>query len=144
MSPTFQSGEYLIVDELSYRFEGPQRGDVIIFRYPRNPSEFFIKRVIGLPGETVDIANNKVTITTKSGETMTLNEPYVKNTGDGGPYHVVLPPGEYFVLGDNRPESSDSRVWGDLPRENIVGRALVRLLPLQTAGLLPGAATFTQ
>lgn len=144
MSPTFQNSDYLIVDELSYRLGNPQRGDVIIFQPPGQPKGvYYIKRVIGLPGETVDIANNTVTITTVGGETLTLDEPYVKNIGDGGPYHAVLPQGQYFVLGDNRPESSDSRVWGQLPRQNIVGRAFLRLLPLQQAQLLPGDAHYS-
>ena len=141
MSPTFESGEYLIVDELSYRLGEPERLDVIIFRYPRNPEEFFIKRVIGLPGETVQIVGDSITITTKGGGTLSLEEPYIKNHGNGGVFRVELGEDEYFVLGDNRPESSDSRVWGELPRENIIGRAFLRLLPLQHLGVLPGAAT---
>lgn len=141
MSPTFESGEYLIVDELSYRLSDPQRFDVIIFRYPKNPSEFFIKRIIGLPGEVVRITSGAVSITTRDGETLKPEEAYVENEGNGGNLEVTLGESEYFVLGDNRPESSDSRVWGKLPRENIVGRAFVRLLPLQEFNLLPGSAT---
>ena len=138
MSPTFQNGEYLIVDELSYHLGDPERLDVIIFRYPRNPSEFFIKRIIGLPGERVQITGGNITITTAAGEELQLEEPYIVNRGNGGRLDVTLSDAEYFVLGDNRPESSDSRVWGELPRENIVGRALVRLLPVSTLGLFPG------
>jgi signal peptidase I len=141
MYPTFDNGEYLIIDELSYRLREPERLDVIIFRYPKDPSDFFIKRIIGLPGETVEVSGSGITITTLSGETLTLEEPYVVNEGNGSYRKVVLDIDEYFVLGDNRPESSDSRIWGALPEENIVGRAFVRLLPLQNIGILPGAAT---
>lgn len=139
MSPTFHNGEYLIVDELSYHLGDPERLDVIIFRYPRNPSEFFIKRIIGLPNERVQIVGSTITITTAGGDELQLEEPYVANRGNGGRVDVTLGADEYFVLGDNRPESSDSRVWGELPRENIVGRALFRLLPLSTLEFLPGS-----
>jgi signal peptidase I len=141
MSPTFENGEYLIVDELSYHLGEPKRLEVVIFRYPRNPSEFFIKRIIGLPGERVVISGGTITITTAAGAELELAEPYVQNTGNGGRVDVVLGEDEYFVLGDNRPESSDSRVWGKLPRENIVGRAFVRLLPISNIQFLPGHAT---
>ncbi len=142
MVPTFQDGQYLIIDEISYRFEAPQRGDVIIFRYPKNPSEFFIKRIIGLPGETVSIRSDTVLITGADGTNVTLTEPYVVNQGDGPDTSYTVPLGQYFVMGDNRPESSDSRVWGLLPAENIVGRAFVRLLPLQFASIFPGSTRY--
>ena len=139
MSPTFENGQYLIIDELSYRLHPPARGDVAIFRYPKNPSEFFIKRIIGMPGEAVLLQNNVLTITAADGTTERLNEPYVNNQGNGGPAEYLVPDGEYFVMGDNRRESSDSRVWGFLPARNIVGRAFVRLLPISTIGILPGS-----
>jgi len=142
MERTFLNGQYLIVDELTYHFNAPQRGDVIIFRYPKNPSEFFIKRIIGLPGETVTIHNNTVTVTDTEGSAHVLAEPYVTNLGDGPDATYTVPAGQYFVMGDNRPESSDSRVWGFLPRGNIVGRAIVRLLPLSTASILPGSTHY--
>ncbi len=138
MDPTFANGQYLIVDELSYHFEAPQRGDVIIFRYPKDPSQFFIKRIIGLPGETVLIRNGQVEIKKVDGSTVTLNESYVVNLGNGGDATYAIPQGEYFVMGDNRPESSDSRTWGLLPRQNMVGRAFLRLLPVQNIGFFPG------
>jgi len=139
MEPTFDHGEYLIVDELTYRFDGPTRGDVVIFKYPKDPTQYFIKRIIGLPNETVNITAGGVSVTRPGGEAVALNETYVVNEGNGGNLTVMLKEDEYFVMGDNRPESSDSRVWGILPKENIVGRALVRLLPIQSATLLPGS-----
>jgi signal peptidase I len=142
MSPTFENGQYLIVDELTYRLEAPKRGDVVIFRYPRNPSEFFIKRIIGLPGETVIVKDGAVEIQHVDGTVVPLNEPYVKNLGNGRDATYPVDQGNYFVMGDNRPESSDSRIWGLMPRANLIGRAVVRLLPVQDAGILPGAATY--
>lgn len=138
MVPTFLNGQYLIVDELSYRFEAPKRGDVIIFRYPKDPSQFFIKRIVGLPGETVVLANGTISVQKSNGESMLLDESYVVNQGNGANHSYSVPMGEYFVLGDNRPESSDSRTWGLVPRANIVGRAFIRLLPVQTIDIFPG------
>jgi signal peptidase I len=142
MDPTFQNGEYLIVDELSYHLGDPTRGDVIVFRYPRNPSEYFIKRVIGLPNEVVTIRNGAVSVTKKDGSMVPLSEPYIVHSGNGTDATYTLGSGEYFVMGDNRPESSDSRTWGLLPRDNIVGRAFVRLLPLNTVSILPGSTHY--
>ena len=139
MDPPFRNGQYLIVDELSYRLQAPDRGDVIIFRYPKNPKEFFIKRIIGLPTETVSINGNAITITKADGSKISLQEPYVVNHGNGSTQSYALRADEYFVMGDNRPESSDSRVWGVLPRDNIVGRAFVRLLPLNLVSVFPGS-----
>lgn len=139
MDPTFYNGQYLIVDELSYRLGAPSRGEVIIFRYPKDPSQFFIKRIVGLPGETVYVSRNAVSVKKTDGSTTELREPYITNRGNGPDQTVVLGPDEYFVMGDNRPESSDSRVWGTLPRENIVGRAFLRLLPLSSISFLPGS-----
>ena len=141
MDPTFHNGQYLIVDELSYRLQNPARGDVIIFRYPKNPKEFFIKRIIGLPTETVSIDGNAITVTKADGSKISLSEPYVVNHGNGSTQSYPLRAGEYFVMGDNRPESSDSRVWGVLPRDNIVGRAFVRLLPFDLIGFFPGSVS---
>lgn len=143
MEPTFDNGQYLIVDELSYRLEDPKRGDVIIFHPPgQSQGAYFIKRVIGTPGEVVHITDSAVSITTVGGVEITLDESYIKNIGNGKTMRVALGPGEYFVMGDNRPESSDSRYWGVLPQENIVGRALLRLLPLQSIDILPGSTSF--
>ena len=142
MEPTFQTGQYLVIDELTYHLSQPQRGDVVIFRYPVDPSEFFIKRIIGLPNETVSVTPDAVQITEPSGATETLNEPYLTNRGNGNPQTVVLGPDQFFVMGDNRPDSYDSRAWGPVPRANLVGRALVRLLPVNHMGTFPGAASF--
>lgn len=144
MEPTFENGQYLIVDELSYHFEAPARGDVIIFRYPKDTSQFFIKRVIGLPGETVMIRSGAIEIQKTDGSTITLSEPYVVNQGNGPDATYQIPKGDYFVMGDNRPESSDSRSWGLLPQNDIVGRAVLRLLPLSVATTNPGATTEPQ
>ncbi len=140
MEPTFLNGEYLIVDQLSYRFEEPKRGDVIIMRYPKDPSVFFIKRIIGLPGETVELQGRKIVIRQLDGaEPIILNETFISDGRVRDEYGVYeLTPDEYFVLGDNRVESSDSRSWGPLPREDVVGRAFVRLYPFSRIDLFPG------
>jgi len=139
MDPTFHDGQYLIIDELSYRFSEPKRGDVIIFKYPKDPSLYFIKRIIGLPGETVSVTNDTTTITKTDGTAIVRNESYVGNRGSGSVTYI-LNSDQYFVMGDNRPESSDSRVWGPLPRENIVGHALLRMFPVDTFDIFPGSS----
>jgi signal peptidase I len=128
MDPTFKNGQYLIVDELTYHFKTPERGSVLIFRYPKDPKKFFIKRVIGLPGETVEIKGGVVTITNKNGEKLTLDEPYVKYPRSDTE-NRILNTDEYWVMGDNRYGSSDSRVWGPVPEKNIIGRPLIRFWP---------------
>lgn len=139
MEPTFKTGEYLIVDQLSYRFEEPQNGDVIIFRYPKDPSKFFIKRIIGVPGDIVTINRNVVTIKNATHpDGYTLEEPYILDMRPDTVLTETLGEHEYFVMGDNRNASSDSRVWGVLRDDLIIGKALVRLLPVSTVGLLPG------
>ena len=144
MYPTFKNGDYLILDELSYHFSDPTRGDVVVFRYPKNPVIFYIKRVIALPGETVRIERGIATITTVSGETLTLSEPYVVTEDATYTLTTTLGPDEYFVMGDNRPKSSDSRVWGALPEKDIIGRAYVRIFPIANAAVLPGSADLPQ
>ncbi len=130
MIPNFHDGDYLIVDEISYKFRGIQRGDVIVLKYPLDTTQRFIKRVIGLPGETVDINNGKVSIT-KDGKVLNLNETYLpKNLATQGSIHITLPANKYFVMGDNRQFSYDSRMWGILPGEDIIGRALIRVFPI--------------
>lgn len=141
MTPTFENGEYLIVDELSYHFRAPERGEVVIFRYPLDTSKFFIKRVIGLPNETITLNKGRVSITPQEGETITIDEPYVANTGISA-ITRTLGPHEYFVLGDNRLASSDSRVWGPVKDDLVIGRVYVRVLPLSDFALLPGHVLF--
>ena len=132
MEPNFQNGNYLIIDEISYRFKEPARGEVVVFKYPYNPSQRYIKRVIGLPGETVEIKNTQVSIFDKGGQEMILEEnTYLPETDlTFGNLKLILGEGEFFVMGDNRPSSSDSRYWGVLPGENIIGKVIFRLLPL--------------
>lgn len=142
MHPTFENLDYLIVDEAIYDLKAPARGDVIVFRYPGNPSIFYIKRIIGLPGETVSINRGVVTVTTADGATETLAEPYIVNEDATYTKSVTLGAGEYFVMGDNRPNSSDSRVWGVLPRKNIIGRVDLRLLPINRSGFFPGSVSY--
>ncbi len=138
MVPTFENGEYLVVDEVSYRLGEPKRGDVVIFKYPNDTTKFFIKRIIGLPNETIDIKGSEVTITNREHpEGLKLDQPYVKNAANDKT-HFELKEDEYFVMGDNRTASSDSRYWGAVPRKLIVGRAFLRLLPPSHLGLMPG------
>lgn len=142
MDDTFHNGQYLIVDQVTYYFNDPQRGDVVIFRYPRDPNKYFIKRIIGLPGDTVEIKESDVIITNEANPTgLTLNEPYISEMSPTAPLTEVLGPREYFVMGDNRNHSSDSRVWGVLQEERIIGRAWLRLFPPTAADYLPGQAT---
>lgn len=143
MHPTFENLDYLIVDEFLYNFSAPARGDVVVFRYPGNPSIFYIKRIIGLPGETVSINRGVVTIATVSGDKLALIEPYIVNEDATYTKDVSLDTGEYFVMGDNRPNSSDSRVWGPLPAKDIIGRVDLRLLPIKKSGFFPGGANYS-
>jgi signal peptidase I len=139
MEDTFHNNEYLIVDQLSYHMHAPARGDVVIFRYPRDPSKFFIKRVIGVPGDTITIEQSTVSVVNAAHpQGLVLNEPYVHSMKPGVTIVEELGAREYFVMGDNRDQSSDSRVWGVLQEENIVGRAFLRLFPPQAIDYLPG------
>ncbi len=136
MYPTFHDKEYLIIDELSYHLRAPTRGEVIVFKYPQDTSKYFIKRIIGLPGETIVVKNNEAFV--KTGEQLTkIDEPYVKEPYWGNT-EVSLGPTDYFVMGDNRAVSLDSRTWGPLPKNLITGRAFIRLFPVGQIGVLPG------
>jgi signal peptidase I len=141
MDPTFHTGDYVIVDQLTYRFEQPKRGDVIIFHHPDNEGVYLIKRIIGLPGESIEISGKDVIIRNKAnGTSFVYDQSFLapERLSSDFPPITQLDPGEYFVMGDNRTQSSDSRVWGPLPEAFIVGRALVRLYPFTQVGLFPG------
>lgn len=130
MEPNFRSGDYLLVDEISYRFRDPQRGEVVIFRYPNNRSLFYVKRIIGLPYDKIEFRDGEVLA---NGEA--LEEEYLPagvETKSFGDYKVTLEEDQYFVVGDNRSFSSDSRRWGPILREDIVGGVRLRFWPRPT------------
>jgi len=130
MEPNFENGDYLIIDEISYRFREPLRGEVVVFKYPQNPSQRYIKRIIGLPGETIEIENSKVIIFNRQGSQVLDESEYLSSfIQTPGKVQITLAENEYFVLGDNRISSADSRRWGPLPREDIVGRVFLRAWP---------------
>ncbi|KKS98551.1 MAG: signal peptidase I, signal peptidase I [Candidatus Gottesmanbacteria bacterium GW2011_GWA2_43_14] len=140
MEPSFQNNEYIITDKISYRFGTPKRGDVIIFKAPVNPDVDYIKRIIGESGETVMVQNGRIFIDGKI-----LNEPYINEltpvfpggfVKEGTP--ITVPENYYFVMGDNRPHSSDSREFGPIDKKLIVGKAVLRYWPINEIGLLPG------
>jgi len=135
MFPNFESGDYLLIDEISYRFRKPERGEVIVFRAPPDPSARYIKRIIGLPGETIVIKDGKVSISNIT-EHFILDEPYLGNLEIGDEIEMSLNNEEYFVMGDNRLFSSDSRTWGPLSKRNIIGRAIFRAFPLSRIGTI--------
>jgi len=138
MIPTFEDGQYLIIDEISYRLNDPQRDDVVVFRYPNDTKKFFIKRIIGLPNETVDIKGKEITITNAEYPSgFVLDQSYIKNTAENNTY-LELKKDEYFVMGDNRSASSDSRYWGAVPKKLLMGKVFLRLFPISKMGILPG------
>lgn len=139
MLPTFESGDYLIVDEISYRLHEPSRGEVVIFKYPNDPSKFFIKRIIGLPKETLQSVDGSIVVKDVSGGEHVLHETYLSNVPKDT-FSITLADNEYFVMGDNRRASLDSRVWGTLPSDLIIGRAWLRLFPVSETGVWPGRA----
>ena len=138
MHPSFEDGQYILTDKISYRFSEPQRGDVVVFKAPKNEKLEYIKRIIGLPGEKVKISNGNVMINDEL-----LNEDYLQSslTTSAGAYLMegetgYLADGEYFVMGDNRNHSSDSRDWGFVPVENIMGKTFFRYWPLTQFGVI--------
>ena len=143
MEPNLHNTERILVDKWSYLFHPPERGDIIVFAAPPDPSEDYVKRIIALPGDIITIRNTTVIV-----DNDTLNETYVNPAQQGNPFaykqinNVIVPPNDYFVLGDNRAESSDSRDWGFVPRNNIVGRAVMVYWPLGESndGLLPNVS----
>ncbi len=139
MYPTFKDGDYLIVDKLSPHWNNYKRGDVVVFNPPFSPDTYFIKRIVGLPGETVIIDGNKTIIkNSEHPEGFELGEKYTSSTRDDKEV-VTVDQNNYFVMGDNRQVSSDSRNWGELPRTDISGRVIMRLFPLSSLGYMPGS-----
>jgi signal peptidase I len=139
MEPNFFDKEYLIIDELSYRLRPPQRGEVVVFKYPENPKEYFLKRIIGLPGERVKVSEGQITIYNKEHpEGVVLDEPYLPQdlftVGNGLP--VQLDENNYFVMGDNRPNSFDSRRFGAVDKSLVVGRVFFRGWPFNRAQII--------
>lgn len=143
MMPNFIDKEYILAEKISYMTGTPKRGDVIVFKYPGNPNISYIKRIIGLPGETVKIENNVVTITNdKNPDGIPMSELYLGSEtltlAEGttaGAFNAKVADNEYFVMGDNRQHSSDSREWGLLPKSNIIGRAWMTIMPANKFGL---------
>ena len=130
MHPTFESGDYLVINEIGYRISDPKRGDVVVFRPPQdNTRQFYIKRIIGLPGESVKVEEGKVFVGKDESSLSEIQENYIDGLTLGNK-SIALGEDEYFVLGDNRNASSDSRSWGALPKENIVGRAWIKAWPV--------------
>ncbi len=133
MEPNFHDHEYLIIDELSYRFRDPQRGEVVVFRYPRNPQEYFIKRIIGLPGEEIQIRDGQVVIYNEQNQNgVFINEAFLEEgtfTYSANQDRISLAVDEYYVLGDNRSASLDSRSFGSLKKQFITGRVFFRGWP---------------
>ena len=138
MDPTFATGDYLIVDKISDGARNPERHAVVVFKYPKDTTKSFIKRIIGLPGETVILDGTITRI--KNSEYpngFTLDESYVTHTSQAS-LEITLASGEYFVMGDNRAESFDSRSWGPLQRKYMIGRPIVRLFPVNQIEITPG------
>ena len=138
MEPNFFDKEYLIIDELSYRLRPPQRGEVIVFKYPENPKEYFLKRIIGLPGERIKVAEGQITVYNKEHpEGIILNEPYLlRDLPTIGERITVLNENQFFVLGDNRPNSFDSRRFGAVDKNLVVGRVFFRGWPFNRAAII--------
>jgi signal peptidase I len=147
MEPNFHDWQYLIVDRISYDIGNPVRGDIIVFDHPQNESRALIKRIIGLPGETVALSGQSVTITNaEHPQGFTLEEPYLDAANLTGSNELTMKLGadEFFVLGDNRRVSADSRIWGSLPRKDIVGRVFLRLFPLNQISIFPAESRYLE
>lgn len=140
MEPSFDDGEYLIVDKLTYRFTSPDRGDVVVLNSPEIPSRLLIKRIVGMPGDTVEIRGGEIYINGYKLEETPIEFARI-------PYRDSLtkvPQGEYFVVGDNRTATSGSHIFGPVPRENIVGKTWLSYWPLHDWGLSPSYAATTK
>lgn len=138
MEATFHDQEYVIVNKAAYLFQPPARSDVIVFHYPLDPQEDYIKRIIAIPGDVISVIDQTVIV-----DGVRLNEPYVRKENQGNPYPSftkrIVGPNQYFVMGDNRAGSSDSRQWGFVPRQNIVGQVMAIYWPfgVDNLGLIP-------
>ena len=132
MLPTLHEGEYLIINKLSYQLDDPGRGDIIVLHYPRDPSREYIKRIIGLPGDQVEVSDGQVQVNGRL-----LREPYLEGTPTYQTQSWTVPDNHFFVLGDNRNNSSDSRDWSFLPRNEIVGKAWLIYWGVDDWGLVP-------
>jgi signal peptidase I len=140
MEPNYPDGEYLLTEKISYYRQNPQRGDVVVFKPPVTEDDEFIKRVIGVPGETISFQNGKVYVNNQELEESYIDVPTYGSTflSDGKEYTV--PEGQYFVLGDNRPHSSDSRVWGPITKDKVNGKAWLIYWPITKVGVVPGVS----
>ena len=132
MMPTLEEDQYLIINKLSYYLDQPQRGDIVVLHYPRDRTREYIKRVIGVPGDEVVIEDNQVLV-----NGVLLEEPYLNGRPTYRDQSWVVPDGQYFVLGDNRNNSSDSRSWSFLPRSDIVGKAWLIYWKIEDWGFVP-------
>lgn len=136
MEPTLHTNEYLLVDKISYMVRRPQRGDIVVLRFPYDPRRDFIKRIIALPGEEVEVRGGAVYI-----DSVKLDEPYILDRPLYSYPRKRVPENEYFVLGDNRNNSHDSHVWDWLPQEYLIGRAWVTYWPVKEWSVLNHGAT---
>ncbi|OGG29518.1 signal peptidase I [Candidatus Gottesmanbacteria bacterium RIFCSPLOWO2_01_FULL_49_10] len=139
MEPNFHNGEFILTNKIEYKFHEPKRGEVVIFKSPRNKDVDYIKRIIGLPGDTVLLKDNKLYVNGNP-----VDEPYLSPGVNvfGGSYlregaEEIVPEGSYFVAGDNRPHSSDSREFGPIPKEDFIGKAFLRYWPFSQFGWVP-------
>lgn len=132
MEPSFHTKEYLIIDEISYRFENPSRGDVVVLRYPRDRRQFFIKRIIGLPGEKIKLEEGKVYVSGRPLEESYISQIFMTTASMD---EITLDADEYFVMGDNRANSLDSRSFGPVTKNLIIGRAWIRGWPFNRISL---------
>jgi len=137
MEPNYQNNEWIIVEKLAYKFAKIRRGDIIVFQPPVLSTKPFIKRIIGLPGETVEIKNGTVDIRKADGSIITLQEPYIKEHFPSNYTSIVIPPDEYFVMGDNRNNSTDSRYGWLVSSDKIIGKAWISIWPPKLWGLAP-------
>jgi len=146
MEPSLHDQEYILVDKAAYLFHPPERGDIIVFEYPFDPQVDYIKRIIAIPGDTISVVGETVAV-----DGVNLNEPYINKDDLFNPFgpikNLVVKSGEYFVMGDNRGNSPDSREWGFVPRQNIIGKAALTYWPFgeNNFGLLPNfSSVFAQ